>query len=324
MERLVAAVRYSTGFAVLGALIGAGTGLVLGLRDVASNEYTRQAPQLARWTVIDRTSEAMWQGVLIALTFIAVFVLLSTLLRLFLGNWRRACTGAAIAIPLLGAYLIAAWWINRALLPGALSPISIAGNIVLALLAFAAWYALLRWASSRTGAGSEIRTIALLRPAPLIVMLLAIVAVQSAHVFAKPAAAQDATNVLLIVVDALRPDRLGAYGYTRQTSPNLDRLAADGWQFMNALSIAPWTKPSIASLMTGLSPRQHGISSAGWNLGGHEKAAAVSALPRSLLTLPEILANAGYRTAAFGENHHLIAKLGFDQGFEVHDMAMTD
>ena len=59
-------------------------------------------------------------------------------------------------------------------------------------------------------------------------------------------------NILLIVVDTLRADHLGAYGYSRPTSPNNDALAEQGVVFEQAVSQAPWTAASIASLMTGL------------------------------------------------------------------------
>src|SRR5262245_35988969 len=61
-------------------------------------------------------------------------------------------------------------------------------------------------------------------------------------------------NVLFVLVDTLRADRLGAYGYQRDTSPNLDRLAATGIRFAKQVSQSSWTKCSMASLWTGLYP----------------------------------------------------------------------
>ena len=66
-------------------------------------------------------------------------------------------------------------------------------------------------------------------------------------------------NIVLYVVDALRPDRLGAYGYTKGTSPFLDRLAEQGIVFRNCYAAASWTKPAIASLFTSLYPQTHGV-----------------------------------------------------------------
>ena len=65
-------------------------------------------------------------------------------------------------------------------------------------------------------------------------------------------------NVLLIGVDTLRPDHLGCYGYERRTSPNIDRLAAEGAVFENTVSQCPWTLPSFSTVFTSLYPTQHG------------------------------------------------------------------
>ena len=66
-------------------------------------------------------------------------------------------------------------------------------------------------------------------------------------------------NIVLIVVDALRPDFLGCYGYDRPTSPNIDALARRGALFETAVAHAPWTKTSFASFLTSLYPFQHGV-----------------------------------------------------------------
>ena len=66
-------------------------------------------------------------------------------------------------------------------------------------------------------------------------------------------------NAVLIVVDTLRADHLGCYGYQRPTSPNIDKLAASGARFVNGISSTPWTLPSMATIMTGLYPSVHGV-----------------------------------------------------------------
>jgi arylsulfatase A-like enzyme len=123
-------------------------------------------------------------------------------------------------------------------------------------------------------------------------------------------------SVVLVVNDTMRRDRVGAYGGPAHT-PVFDRFAAEGLLFEHAYSQAPWTKPSIATLFTGLHPSQHGVLS--HPAGG---AAAVSdVLPRELTTLAETLAAAGYQTAAFVANPWLREDLGFAQGFETWDDA---
>lgn len=325
MTRFTTLSRYCIAFTLAGAIVGALIGAIRGSRVAAANDYWSDAPRLARWVLIDSTTSGVLQGAMWALIVIAFVLIAAAILWVFMRDWRRAFLGAALAAPVLVSYLFAAWWINRFVLPGALTPPSILGNLALAGAAFGLWYAALgRLRRTRIGSTFE-RPAAWLRPAPLIAIALAVLAVQTTRVIAKPQPQGDSPNILVIVIDALRPDRLGTYGHKRDTSPNLDRFAAESWVFTNAISTAPWTKPAVASLLTGLYPRNHGVESAEWNLGeGGEGAATVSALSRRLTTLPEIVAENGYRTAAFGENHHLIAELGFDQGFEVHELDLMD
>jgi arylsulfatase A-like enzyme len=97
-------------------------------------------------------------------------------------------------------------------------------------------------------------------------------------------------NILLIVLDTLRRDRLGAYGYTRPTSPELDRFARDATRFERAIAPAQWTIPSHASMFTGVYPSTHMLTQANRLLSG--------AFP----TLAEVLQSAGYHTTAFCNN----------------------
>ena len=113
-------------------------------------------------------------------------------------------------------------------------------------------------------------------------------------------------NVLFLVVDTLRADHLGMYGYEVPTSPALDALAARGVVFERMYSQAPWTKPSVASILTSLYPPQHRVLKEGTK----------NQLSRSLTTMVEVLSDAGYRTAAVSENPHVQANTGFDQGFD--------
>ncbi|MFT7668589.1 MAG: arylsulfatase A-like enzyme [Planctomycetota bacterium] len=112
-------------------------------------------------------------------------------------------------------------------------------------------------------------------------------------------------NVLLVVVDTLRADHLGVYGYEVETSPRIDEFAREALVFESMYSQAPWTKPSIASMFTSLYPPQHLVLKEGTD----------NQLSNSLTTLAEVLADAGYRTGAVSQNPHVQAKTGFDQGF---------
>lgn len=120
-------------------------------------------------------------------------------------------------------------------------------------------------------------------------------------------------NAVVFLVDTLRADRLGAYGSPLGLTPRIDAFAAEGLVFERCISQSTWTKPAVASVLTGLRPHRHGVLS------------AHSALPASVETLPEILRAAGFDTAAFGSNPHVFgAGQGFDQGFGVFEALAPD
>lgn len=113
-------------------------------------------------------------------------------------------------------------------------------------------------------------------------------------------------NILLIVIDTLRADHLGTYGYSRDTSPEIDRLLAQrGVVAEHASSQAPWTLPSVSSYMTGRYPEDI--------LGPDPDTFAV---PAGVPTLAETLRGLGYRTAGFLANPILHPENGFARGFE--------
>jgi len=113
-------------------------------------------------------------------------------------------------------------------------------------------------------------------------------------------------NVLFILVDTLRADRLGAYGYKRDTSPNLDALAATGIRFAQQVSQSSWTKCSMASLWTGLYPVRTRVLRAYDVVSPKARMAA------------EIFQEAGFRTAGIWRNGWIDPNFGFSQGFEIY------
>ena len=112
-------------------------------------------------------------------------------------------------------------------------------------------------------------------------------------------------NIILFLIDSLRADHLGAYGYPRDTSPAIDRLARDGVVFQNAIAPASWTRPSMGSLFTSLSPHVHGATTFG------------KTLPAEAVTLAETLQGRKYFTTAFQTNP-LVAGEHFAQGFDTY------
>ncbi|MGB2691460.1 MAG: sulfatase [Thermodesulfobacteriota bacterium] len=110
-------------------------------------------------------------------------------------------------------------------------------------------------------------------------------------------------NIVLITIDTLRADRLGSYGYKRDTSPNIDGLAKKGTLFEKAYSQSSWTHPSMASMHTSLYPTQLGIIEFETRLND------------SVLTIAEHMKNDFYQTFAVVSNIAASQIFGFGQGF---------
>lgn len=117
---------------------------------------------------------------------------------------------------------------------------------------------------------------------------------------------RDDLNVVFVVIDTLRNDRLGSYGYERATSPILDGLARTGVRFARTEAQSTWTKTSMASLWTGIDPTRTGITRYD------------HAIPEAATMPAELFQAAGYRTFGVFRNGWLEANFGFSQGFEVY------
>ncbi len=119
-------------------------------------------------------------------------------------------------------------------------------------------------------------------------------------------------NVLLLSIDSLRADRLGVYGNERDTSPTIDRLAAQGVLFENTVSPTSWTLPAHVSLLTGLDQRSHRVVD------------VRDEMADELATLPEIFRRAGYETVGFYSGPFLHPHFGFAQGFDDYVSCMSE
>ena len=122
---------------------------------------------------------------------------------------------------------------------------------------------------------------------------------------------QTRPDIILISIDSLRPDHLGCYGYKRNTSPTIDRLAREGVRFVNAVSTTSWTLPAHAALFTGLYDSAHGVVNIDDQLADEH------------LTMAEILRNSGYQTVGFYGGPFLHPTYGLDQGFDAYFSCMT-
>ncbi len=115
-------------------------------------------------------------------------------------------------------------------------------------------------------------------------------------------------SVMLITLDTVRADHLACYGYSRARTPNIDRLASEGWRFEHAYTQVPITLPAHAVILTGTYPTYNGVrdfTSAG--------------LPAGIPTLAELLRQNGYHTAAFVSSFVLNSMWGLNRGFDLYD-----
>jgi len=143
---------------------------------------------------------------------------------------------------------------------------------------------------------------------PVSVLFLAIACVVSY----KHIAPSEEPNIILIIVDTLRPDHLGCYGYRRDTSPSVDKFAEENLLFENCFAHAPNTSSSCSSILTGLLPHEAKVLDND------------TLLPLQLDTVAEILKKKGYETTAVISNYVLREGQGFDQGFNVYNDRMDD
>lgn len=229
---------------------------------------------------------------------------------------RRLCaTGLGLAGGFAwGVSFLRFWWDKYPRLP-ILAFVVIAAGLGVSVLSASV---LQVWDHRRAGfstSGSE-RWVSGLRAGAvtIVVVLLGSVAVYevrgSEYYSHRPAHLTDAgyrPNIVLIALDTAVGDHFSCYGYSRPTTPNLDRLARRGVQFENAIAPSSWTLPSFASMFTGLLPHQHGADS-------------TSPLPDHLPTLAMALKSAGYQTVGFNANPgYGQASQGIARGFDLYE-----
>jgi|GEM_PF-1140320 len=123
----------------------------------------------------------------------------------------------------------------------------------------------------------------------------------------------DEKNVIIILLDTLRADHLGCYGYTRDTSPNIDKFAAESTLFLHPIAAAPYTLPSHMSLLASLYPTETGYI--------HHmplKQHMISRYAENVLTLADAMQAGGYKTAGITDGGLVSSLFGFDKGFDYY------
>ncbi|MFO8056794.1 MAG: sulfatase [bacterium] len=125
-------------------------------------------------------------------------------------------------------------------------------------------------------------------------------------------------NIVFLLIDTLRADRVGYHGNLNDTTPVLDSYSRKGIRFMNAYSHSSHTKISMASLFTGLIPPSHGLRKAGSVKEIFDESAKLKSdvLSEDAFTLAELLKKNGYTTIGVHCNPHLVERMGFDQGYD--------
>lgn len=132
-------------------------------------------------------------------------------------------------------------------------------------------------------------------------------------------------NIVFILIDALRADRLGVYGHRGGLAPTIDTIAFTGVTFDRCVAPAPWTLPSVASLFVSYYPGVHKATSYRAVEDMEQgKQAYQSVLPEEFDTLAEVLKANGYETVGFCANKFIRERYGFGQGFEQFDTSFAD
>jgi arylsulfatase A-like enzyme len=245
-----------------------------------------------------------------AVCFLAIFPALSLLSRWFkIQNlrWARlALTIGGVVFVVGGYYLnISAWF------PPVVSFAGVIGNAIFSILCLGFVIGLYKiFAVS----GFQLPVIGaglMQKLTPVAAVLLIPFLTFNVYAYFKLSSQQpEGPNLVILTIDTLRADRLGCYGYERNTSPTIDRLAREGTLFKHAYAQRGLTWPSLTSIMTSLYPKTHGVLNNQVPLDG------------SFITLAEILKNIGYKTGAFLANFYHSPNRGFDtkKGGEVGDL----
>lgn len=251
---------------------------------------------------------------LLALPGPALLALVGRRLRPWLGDWAGGLLAAALG-PLAASYL----WLGR----GSTLALAAGAGASAAVLALLERHAGRRSVAPALACGllaAGLTTVALMRSAPA--RLATFEAPAAAPVAARPTG----PNLLVVVLDTLRADHVGAYGYPRDTTPWLDGFARRARLFEHVTAPSSYTLPSHASLFTGLYPAAHGAdvseADAGLTLrelGLQADVARVLPLSQDAHTLAERLRERGYETGAVCANTAYLARhFQLDQGFDTY------
>jgi arylsulfatase A-like enzyme len=294
-----------------GITAGVLAGSTLGIVFIIANRYLADGqPQLALASLRDFVNRyALRVGLFFLQIEITYLLLAYALGRRWKGAWGAHGANAALWIFMVTA--VALWWLRVApWTPRVLSRegIPLFGGVL--LVGVCAGRFLARHGERlRDSVSAALRGLGSAKAAGAALVLLAGVNAGAAALASHEARTLPRTspNILLITIDALRADHLGAYGYARPTSPNIDRLASEGVRFQRAVSQWPLTSPSFASMMSSTYGHTNGLIRT-----------TAQRMPDRSLMLAELLKAGGYDTWATIGNVNLARAFNFDQGFDIY------
>ena len=288
---------------------------------------------LNKWELLSRISAWLWvEALCFSLITHVVFGLVvctgACLVGASTARWVRRLgdrlrpAPLALAGLLVGEAVMAGWGIALvagADLPGGPAGLACAAAVWLVALVPVGWVCL-RLGRGLVGRGLGPLSRVAVWPATALLVAAIVVQwhgrpqLQSADGFWPPAASSQPVgsshdrppDVVLVVADALRADRLGCYGYDRPTSPHIDAFAADAVVYDRVVSPGAWTIPAHASIFTGLYPSQHGARFGLQRLW----------LDDGFVTLAEALHDRGYQTLALSNNPIVSPATNLTQGFQ--------
>ncbi|MGE0384280.1 MAG: sulfatase [Gammaproteobacteria bacterium] len=255
----------------------------------------------------DGMTNAAWFMVMLMAAFGAAFAAGGYLATAALEADRRRCERAvaiAIATPALLLLAVPFLWAQIFAVESAASAAGVAITAAFAAaVAGTAWYA-----GSAPGRARAVRATQFVAAAAFAIPLAIAGWSAAAGYFDRAGTTPHAVrHVILVTADTMRADVLAAYGNPRVRTPALDALARDGVVFERAISAAPWTLPSVSTLLTGVTPAVHLVRLE------HGR------LPDRLSTMAERFSAAGYRTAAIVDNAYLRPKSNLNQGFDDYE-----
>jgi arylsulfatase A-like enzyme len=295
--------------AALGVSASFCIGLVYALSQIISHRYLQYGmyrlsaailqEQLNKWFLVSLVTVAA--VIFLHSAFLFLFSLISSILNRLSADTRDTPSRgvisdkltAALACIVLSMVLVSTGWVVM----GELSEGFFNSGSSVLLIVLLVWVFIQRTPKSLT----------YLVNLKALIALAILLCLNSGMLVAKIRPVTQRPNIILFVIDCLRPDHLGFHGYERQTSPAIDRLARNGMVCSNMYSNAPWTKPSVVTLFTSFYPQVHGILDPS------------QVLPNTALTIAELLHNSGYKTFFInGGNPFIDERFNFNQGFDYY------